>query len=691
MFKEMGMQQGVDLYRQILDHVSEIVYQVDGNPLGGTVVFVSKQAEDLLGYRAEEFVQDANLWLQLLHPEDVGGVIESTRQIIATREKGIRVYRLRHKNSGEYLWVEDKVVPQVDAQGQVIGIWGVARDISARKHHETERLALLQVKDSIWRMEAPPGIEKVLGAMREALEMARIPFQTCGVNVVDTTSEPTQISAYNTDGRASWKGVSLPGAEVILQIWRAGRPVYRRDLEQEDPYQERANIERSFGHPVRSVLDIPFARGTLAINSPQPAAFSDAHIAFLQELAQVLEEGFRRLEDLLSLAQSEARFRTLLETPTWVVALADQQGYCRYISPQIEEWTGYAPEEFYREAAFCLRSVHPEDGPRVESALRQALQGSTLQGVEFRWQCKRGILLWVSGAFFPICDQAKKVEGAQIVLQDITAHKEVEKAKEQAEHALEEHRTMTVRTDRLRFLGQMAAGMAHELNQPLQGVRGQAEHLLIGMERGWKAQKTQVREKLQSIIAQADRMAHIIEHLRVFAREAGTPTRRLVQVGEVIRAAASLLEAQFRSRGVEIAFDLGTTPLLVFGNPFSLEEVILNLLTNARDAVEEQGESGLMPPPPQIVVRAWAEGEGAGKRVRIEVFDRGMGISVAILGQVFDPFFTTKSPDRGTGLGLSICKALVEEVGGSIAIRSTLGQGTQVSLSLPAANPPREP
>jgi C4-dicarboxylate-specific signal transduction histidine kinase len=323
--------------------------------------------------------------------------------------------------------------------------------------------------------------------------------------------------------------------------------------------------------------------------------------------------------------------------------------------------------------------------------MRQALQGSTPQEVEFRWKCKRGDLRWVSGAIFPIFDQAKKVEGAQIVLQDITTRKEAEEARGQAERALEEHRTMTVRTNRLRFLGQMAAGMAHELNQPLQGVRGQTEHLLIGMERGWRVQKAQLREKLQLIITQADRMAHIIEHLRVFAREAGRPTQRLVQVGEVVRAAVSLLEAQFRSRGVEMAFDLGTTPLLVSANPFSLEEVILNLLTNARDAVEERGQTGLVPLPPQIMVRAWAEGAGAEPRVRIEVLDQGAGIPETILDQIFDPFFTTKSPDRGTGLGLSISKALVEEVGGSLAIQSTVGQGTQVSLSLPAASPPRAP
>lgn len=677
-------------YRQILDHVSEIVYQVEGNPLTGTVVFVSAQVEEILGYRAEEFIQDSNLWFQLLHPEDVRVVVESTQQIIATRAKGIRVYRLRHKGRNEYLWVEDKAVPQVDAQGQVTGIWGVARDITARQRQEAQRLALCRVEEAIWRMDIPDDIEQVLGAMREALEMARVPFQTCGVNVVDTTSEPTQISTYNTDGRASWKGMSLPGAEVILQIWRAGIPAYRRDLGQEDPYQERANIERSFGHPVRSVLDIPFARGTLAINSPQPEAFSDAHIAFLQELAQVLSEGFRRLEDLQRLAHSEARYRALVEAPNWVVGRVDQQGHCVYISPQIEAWTGYAPEEFYGDPGLRSRTIHPEDVARVEHTLRCALQGDTLQEVEFRWVCKRGDLRWVSAAAFPIYDQAKNAEGVQVVLQDITTRKEAEQAKEQAERALEEHRTMTVRTDRLRFLGQMAAGMAHELNQPLQGVRGQAEHLLIGMERGWMTQKAQLREKLQSIIAQADRMAHIIEHLRVFAREAGRPTRRLVQVGEVVRVAASLLEAQFRSRGVEMEFDLGTTPLLVSANPFSLEEVLLNLLTNARDAVEEQGVIGLMPPPPQIVVRAWAEGEGAVQQIRVEVLDQGVGISAAILGQVYDPFFTTKSPDRGTGLGLSICKALVEEVGGRIAIQSTLGQGARVSLSLPAAGPQQE-
>ena len=251
-----------------------------------------------------------------------------------------------------------------------------------------------------------------------------------------------------------------------------------------------------------------------------------------------------------------------------------------------------------------------------------------------------------------------------------------------AELEIERQRVLRMRSDRLRSLGEMAAGMAHELNQPLVGVRGIAEHLLIGLERGWEMSEERLRGKLGQIIDQAERMSHIIEHVRLFSREAASPELRETQVNEVVTSAVRLLSEQFRSHGLDLRVTLDPEVPLVMANPFALEEVLINVLVNARDAVEDR-----LRHEPDARARVAVETHVAHARgcgiAEVRVTDWGMGIPVSVKGKVFDPFFTTKDPDKGTGLGLSISKTIIEQVGGTIELESSEGHGTTVILSLP--------
>lgn len=251
---------------------------------------------------------------------------------------------------------------------------------------------------------------------------------------------------------------------------------------------------------------------------------------------------------------------------------------------------------------------------------------------------------------------------------------------------LERQRLLTTRTDRLRSLGEMAAGIAHELNQPLGGIRGLAEHLLLGIKRGWGHSEEQTSEKLQRILEQADRMSHVIEHVRIFARDAGKPETRPIDVNEVVESALELLEVQLRAHVIDVRRELDPVLPPVMANPFSLEEVVLNCLTNARDAIEERREEGNAPDSPQrITLRTRREEHDGGEKVVLEVRDTGCGVPVDRRERIFDPFFTTKGPDRGTGLGLSISRSIVEDLGGEIRLRCTDDGETEVTISLLAA------
>lgn len=138
---EEALRKSEERYRLIVETMNDIVYKVattENDPFGGTVQFVSSQVENILGYRPDEFTQEPGLWFRILHPDDVPGLVESSRKILASGNAGIREYRLRHKEKADYRWMEDRVVPLIDNQGQVIGIQGVARDITERKRLERE-------------------------------------------------------------------------------------------------------------------------------------------------------------------------------------------------------------------------------------------------------------------------------------------------------------------------------------------------------------------------------------------------------------------------------------------------------------------------------------------------------------------------------------------------------------------------
>ena len=274
------------------------------------------------------------------------------------------------------------------------------------------------------------------------------------------------------------------------------------------------------------------------------------------------------------------------------------------------------------------------------------------------------------------------------MLLDINQRKEAEEARQAAEKALEEQRLVSMRSDRLRSLGEMAAGIAHELNQPLVGVRGQAEHLLIGLKRGWKIGEPRSADMLKSIVQQADRMNHIINHVRLFAREAEKSYTSRVDVNRVATSAVSLIQEQFRSHGLDLVVEPADNLPGVLANPYSLEEALFNLIVNARQAVEARLRSDPEWKGKTVVIRTGESIRESDPLVFVEVCDRGPGFSPDILPQVFDPFFTTKGPEEGTGLGLSITKAIVERYGGRIEIMSPPGGGAVVRLYLPAAAEP---
>ncbi|OGG49304.1 MAG: hypothetical protein A3F84_18565 [Candidatus Handelsmanbacteria bacterium RIFCSPLOWO2_12_FULL_64_10] len=282
-----------------------------------------------------------------------------------------------------------------------------------------------------------------------------------------------------------------------------------------------------------------------------------------------------------------------------------------------------------------------------------------------------------------------------------------------------------LQSSRLVSLGQMAAGVAHELNQPLTVISGAAEDVYVRLAEGIGISEEQLKEKMKDVLDLAERMTGTIEHLRVFSRDISKEPGALFSVNDVIRSGLRLIETQLKNHNIALHLDLGEGLPPVSGHPHRMEQVFLNLLGNARDALDEKTSPSPShkkndrrpslsqwerPTAKAVGRRGWGEGMGVGEvprttdhesrgwtkgvwvrtrqegdEVVAEVEDNGVGMDEAIRARLFEPFFTTKPADRGTGLGLSISYAIVRDHGGQIACESRKGEGTVFRVRLPAA------
>jgi CheY-like chemotaxis protein len=226
-----------------------------------------------------------------------------------------------------------------------------------------------------------------------------------------------------------------------------------------------------------------------------------------------------------------------------------------------------------------------------------------------------------------------------------------------------------LQTEKMAGLGQLVSGIAHELNNPLTSIMGYSQ-LLLGRR------LTAPQEADGRLIHQeAERAARIVKNLLLFAREA-RPERRPVNLNEVVERTLALRNYELRVENIELSQELAQDLPPVIADPAQLQQVLLNLLVNAEQAIRQGAGEGSI----RVRTRKTARG-----RVSFEIIDSGPGIPQEIIPRIFDPFFSTKPSGAGTGLGLSITCGIVQEHGGEISVQSQLGHGAKFIVELPAA------
>jgi PAS domain S-box-containing protein len=386
-------------------------------------------------------------------------------------------------------------------------------------------------------------------------------------------------------------------------------------------------------------------------------------------------ENARLLERLRA---SEARYRTVVEAAPNVVYEADTNGHVLYMSPKVQELTGYRAERFDRDPAFFSTLIHPEDRAARLAKLRTLSAPGDRTTSEYRLLHANGVdIVWVADHAQARAARAREpgpivVTGA---LADLRERKVIEAAaREQS---------------RLASLGELAAGVAHEVNNPLSGIINYGQLAKRILERLREARSgrpdpnvDRLDEPLDGILAEAERILEIMRTLVSFARRPEKEAFRALAPLELVRASLTILKQRLKEDS--IALEVSVPPELpaVRARGHELTQVLQNLITNARAALNDRFPRWER----AKVLSLHAERVPPDERapagyVRFRVRDAGSGIAPENLSKVFVPFFTTKTD--GTGLGLPIAKEIVESHGGAMTVESRPDLGTTISFTVP--------
>ena len=638
----------------ILDAIPDIMFQVDRS--GIISGFKPSEQYSLLQPSAVVIGQHIRTILPAQAEEAL------TRGIALTLDTGeMQLFEYEWMSADKIKYFEARVT-RACAETVLI----IARDISERHQSEACDLALLNIAIKV--QEERPLDEIISVACDRIREIFEVPLLWVGRKITDKRVKLFISEKYLAE---DFQDISLrwddspEGSGLTGTAIRTGKLQLMNIL---DPRLTlwRGSLQKYF---VTSGAAFPLKSsglilGALTVYTENPDFWTKRTIVHLTNFAE-------QIAIAIHITGNRQRLKLLttgLESVANAIVITSRNGTIEWVNPAFLKMNGYVAAEVENVTIHFLESNHHTRA--FYKALRQHLSTGRIWHGEMT-NCRKDGSHYISETTItPVRDEVGKITKFIAMIEDITQRKQVE-----AE--MVEARETVARAQRLNALGTMAAGIAHEINQPLNSLKVFADGMLYWYKEGKVPEISEVMENIQEISKQAGRIDDIIKHMRAFIY--GSDLEALVpcSINKAVEESLLLVGSQLISHDIIVKTQLQSDLPDIMGNSTQLEQVIINLVVNAMQSLGSVDKSGK-----QIIIVTGSEKN----KVLLSISDNGVGISKEMQNKIFDPFFTTKFAGEGMGLGLSIVHAIITSYDGRIKVQDNKSSGgVSFAIEFPTA------
>jgi two-component system cell cycle sensor histidine kinase/response regulator CckA len=544
---------------------------------------------------------------------------------------------VRKRRDGTLIPVSLSLAPHHDGDGRLLGMIGVGIDLSEHKFAEEE----LSRSRELYRVV----VENSHDMVAVLDPMGRFVFASPSYE---------QVLGYSPEELVDVSPISLVHPSDVQRASDALRQVVTD--------QGTSVVELRMRHKRGSWV---FVEGTTTSVEDEQGQLQSILMSF-RDISE------RRLAEE-ELREAEARYRLLVEQLPLVtyVNIPGQLGRWVYLSPQLEEILGFKPSDWTSDLDAFINALHPDDRERVIEE-RSASTGKGRIALEYRLISKSGRTVWVRDEAVVVRDLSGKPLYVQGYLLDISVEREAENERKRLEAQL-------LHSQKMEAIGRLAGGIAHDFNNLLTAIIGYSE--LIVSELDPSSSLARDAEEIKRAAEQAGAMT---QQLLAFSRrQVLQPT--LLTPNEIVAHMEKMLQ-RLIGEDIELVTDLNPEIASIRSDRGQIEQVIMNLVVNARDAMPHGGRLTIETANATLApAEATGLGLSAGDFVVLTISDTGEGMDEETLSHVFEPFFTTKELGKGTGLGLATVHGIVEQSGGATSVSSVPGEGTVFRVYLPVA------
>ncbi len=585
--------------------------------------FVSPEAEKLLGYPIVAWLESADFWIDHLHPDDRQWVPEYSHSMVRQQKDHKADYRMIAAD-GRVVWLHD-ATSVIFKEKRVISLVGVMVDITAIKEAEAERQRLSEMIRQSTDAILLTNTDFYITYLNEAFT------QLYGYSLEDLRGQRPEVLCAEANAEAIYQG--------IYSDLLAGRQVHRQLLK-----QRRDGSRFYCQYSITPLLND--RREVIAYMSSQ------RDISLQMQAAQALRE-------------SEEKYRQIVDTAHEGIWVVDAQARTAFVNPRLVEMLGYEPEEMLRRPLFDFVD---DTNQELAQSLWERLLRETKVVYDFPYLRKDGTALWCHASTSVLVNDEGTLNGAMGLLTDISEQRQLTEA--------------LIYSQKMEAVGQLTGGIAHDFNNILGSILGFAE--LAQMRFGRVDAK--LHEYLSQIEASGGRARDLIRQLLIFSRGENTQSAASIQLAPLIKEIAKMLKPMLPA-AIEIRCELPAASPSVKVDPLHVQQLLMNLCINARDAIGQRGLITI-----EIMRRTLTRercaicGEVAlGDWVAIRVSDTGRGVDESLRDDIFQPFVTSKEVGEGSGMGLAVVRGIVNSYRGHLLLESTLGKGSVFEILLPEA------